>query len=60
MYYKMKNFFVSELEFKENQDEEGLIRGRDTQKRITGLAQGGADMEGKEPMMILLVSMLNK
>ena len=54
------NFWVSELEVKDNQDEEGLIRGRDTQERITGLAQGGAEKEGKEPMVILLVSMLNK
>ena len=35
-------------------------KGRDTQKRITGLAQGGAEREGEEPMMKFLVSMLNK
>ena len=45
---------------KDNQEEEGLIRVRDTQERITRLAQGGAEKEGKEPMMKLLVSMLNK
>ena len=56
----LKNFSVAELEVEDNQDEEGLIRGRDTQKRITGLAQGGAEKEGKEPIMKLLVSMLNK
>ena len=54
------NFWVAELEVKENKDEEGLIKGRDAQERITGLAQGGAEKEGEEPMMILLVSMLNK
>ena len=50
---------MSELEF-EDKHEEGLIRSRDAQERITGLAQGGAEKEGEEPMMILLVSMLNK
>ena len=54
------NFLVSELEVKDNQDEEGLIRDRDAQERITGLAQGDAEKEGEETMMILLVSMLNK
>ncbi|KNZ56473.1 hypothetical protein VP01_2397g2 [Puccinia sorghi] len=34
--------------------------GRDTQKRGTGLAPDGAEKEGKEPMMFLLVSMLLK
>ena len=56
----LMNFWVSELQVKNNQDEEGLIRGRDTQERITGLAQGEAEKEEKEPMVILLVSMLNK
>ena len=49
-----------ELKVEDNQDEEGLTRGRDTQERITRLAQGGAEKEGEEPMMKLLVSMLNK
>ena len=54
------NFWVAELKVKENKDEEGLIKGRDAQERITGLAQGGAEKEGEEPIMKLLVSMLNK
>ena len=54
------NFWVAELEVEDNQDEEGLIRGRDAQERITGLAQGDAEKEGEETMMILIVSMLNK
>jgi len=54
------NFLVAELEVKENKDEEGLIKGRDAQERITGLAQGCAEKEGEEPIVILLVSMLNK
>ena len=59
-HYYVMNFCVSELEVKDDQDEEGLIRGRDTQERITGLAQGGAEKEGEEQMMKFLVSMLNK
>ena len=35
-----------------------LRKGRDTQEKITGLAQGEAEKEGKEARMKLLVARL--
>ena len=40
-------------------DEEGLDWGRVTLKRGSGLAQGGAEKEGGEPIMRLFVASLN-
>ena len=53
------SFWLSEHEVKEEKDEEGLDWGRVTLKRGTRLAQGGAEKEGGELMMRLLVASLN-
>ena len=47
------SFWLSELEVKEEKYEEGLHWGRVTLKRGTGLAQGGTEKEGGEPMKII-------